>query len=251
MEKKQLGRNFGKLSCEEMRGLRRQLAADSAESAKDMLKGLKAHAKVTIQKYIDDSMPVKGMGIPTFYAFVKEFSTESDGQLSAQGKRAVEKLTGELKKFDSYNNLSGLAEIPAEVFLKNIEELDRLEQLNPFETTGDGEEKTLKHPSFERVKKVMDSIQITGYTGDDLDQKEQNDFRETMMDAAKTDAYFRLLPCQDQITENIYLKNLEEVFQINLVNLLITDKIVKEYPLSEESKKRLFDDFEQILAVLP
>lgn len=247
MVKSQGRKNFGKLSCEDMRGLRRQLLTDSSDEAKETLKGLQAHAKITIQKYVDDSLRIRGIATPSFYSFIKDFGKDKDGHSTPQAQKAIQKLSADLKRFDEQNHLAKLSEASLIQMARNISDLDGFEAINPFETD---EQNNLKHPLFERVFKVLSRIKVAD-ENKESDEAEEQKLRDSILEFSQMDAYLILMTNPVSITEEKYLKILEEFLEINLVNLLVTDKIVKEHPLTEESKKQLFDDFERILETLP
>lgn len=235
---------FEKMSFEELRRLKKKLETETSDQARDTLDGLYAYAGEKIKSYAEGAFDVTGIEAPFFLTFLDAFGKDAQGKLSGAAREAAIRLKPELEAFDAENGYTGLKNLSENRLIENINALEKFEHLDPFTP----ESGRLKYPEFNKTAQLLNAIRITGNNNAFLDENEQKQFRATMTDTARIETYLRLLAKEEEITEQDYLQNFREILEINLVNLLITDKVVKEYPLSEKNKKKLYESFEKLVA---
>lgn len=236
---------FEEMSFDELRRLKKKLSAEKTQETQKQLAELNSYAVSKIHAYLNNAFDITETDSPFFLAFIETFGKDNAGKLNDFAREAAAKLKPELEAFDEQNGYTGLKGVPESTMLKNMDALEKFEQINPFVS----ENGRLKYPEFQKAAKVLKAVKITGNDGRNLDEKEQREFRTTMLETARLETYLRLFGEKDGLTENNYLQNLREILEINLVNLLITDKIIKEYPLSEKNKKKLYESFERLSAL--
>lgn len=242
--------NFDEMNIDELRKLKKRLTAEESVEAQEALKNLQAHAAEKIREYAEGRFAAEGVDAPAFYAFLAVFGKTNDGQFTPVARKALDRLTPALKDFDEQIGYAGLSSVPPEKVLKNMEALDLLSALNPFAVREDAGRRKWKYPAFRKTAKLLHAIRITGDDGLALDDREQKTFRNSMLEAAKLEAYLRLSAAADIPTEQEYLTALKEIMDISIAALLVTDRAARSYPLSEEEKEKLALEIENLFQSL-
>ncbi len=242
--------NFDEMNIDELRRLKKRLAAEGTSETRQTLKDLQAHAAEKIREYAEGRFTAEGLDAPAFYAFLAAFGKTEDGHFTPPARTALDRLTPALKDFDEQTGYSGLSSVSPETVLKNMEALEALSALNPFAIRDDSGRRQWKYPAFRKTAKLLHAIRITGDDGLPLDDREQKTFRDSMLEAAKLEAYLRLAAAADIPAERDYLTALKEIMDINLAALLVTDRAARSYPLSEVEKEKLALEIEDLLQSL-
>lgn len=227
------------LSLEELIALKGKVSGEDAVRLRRISEG-------KLADFADGKVTVSPSVAPLFLAFIDAFGKNGEKRTPA-GQKAYDKLIEDLDAFDRQNGLAEAVGISTSRLLSNVAALDRLSALNPFEMTETDGRSTLKRPEFHKVFKVMKALRVTEDDGSESDASADRDLRTTLTEAAKLRAYLRLCVSPEEVTEELYCRNLEEILELNIVNLLIIDKIVSEYPLDKTDRDRLTAEFEKLL----
>ena len=202
----------------------------SAKESNDtqQIEALQNEAFTRLTAYLAGELPVAEDESPLFFSFVRTFSKTDNVDLNLSAKKAEAKITPFLKAFDKTIGLDRLADLSAEKIEKNIAALEDFDTIDPFETQ-DG--KSL-YPQFENARKVIDAVVLMD---DDLpvEQQEQESetFKETIVETAKLKAYMRLCVYGEELTQKLYLDQLQFEIEKALVTLFMmeqTTELIKD-----------------------
>ncbi len=195
----------------------------SAKESNDtqQIEALQNEALARLTAYLAGELPVAEDESPLFFSFVRIFSKTDNVDLNLSAKKAEAKITPFLKAFDKTIGLDRLADLSAEKIEKNIAALEDFDTIDPFETQ-DG--KSL-YPQFENARKVIDAVVLMD---DDLpvEQQEQESetFKETIVETAKLKAYMRLCVYGEELTQKLYLDQLQFEIEKALVTLFMMEQ---------------------------
>ena len=194
-------------------------AKESNDTAQ--ITALQNEAFARLKAYLAGDFPVAEDESPLFFGFIRAFSKTDNVELNLSAKKAEAKITPFLKAFDKMVGLDHLADLSAEKIEENISALEDFDTIDPFEKQ-DGE---LIYPQFENALKVIDGVVLMD---DDLpaEQQEQESetFKETIVETAKLKAYMRLCVYNKELTQRLYLDQMQFEIEKALVTLFMMEQ---------------------------
>ncbi len=153
-------------------------------------------------------------------------------------KQARKKLQQKLKDFDQRYGLTDLENVPAELIEKNIDKINVLSQM-PLKA----------RPAFKQMFDIMERVDLTDENGNSLGQEGRDRVETTVIELAKTDAFFSLLGSKD-LSVDEYFNVLHDAMQVNLIGLFYTEEIAKHYPLSDDMKQKAQNYMEELIRLI-
>ncbi len=153
-------------------------------------------------------------------------------------KLARKKLQQKLNEFDQRYGLTDLENVPAELIEKNIDKINVLAQM-PIKA----------RPAFKQMFDIMEKVDLTDENGNSLGQEGRDRVETTVIELAKTDAFFCLLGSKD-LSVDEYFNVLHDAMQVNLIGLFYTEEIAKHYPLSDDMKQKAQGYMEQLISLI-
>lgn len=223
-----------------------EYAAAKEENDATQMAALQNEAFVRLKAYLAGEWPVAEDESPLFFSFIRTFSKTDNVDLNLSAKKAEAKITPFLKAFDKTVGLDRLAELSAEKIEKNIAALEDFDTIDPFEKQ-DGK---LIYPQFENALKVMNSVILMD---DDLpaEQQEQESetFKETIVETAKLKAYMRLCVYGEELTQKLYLDQVQFEIEKALVTLFMMEQTTEliQDQTDVESVQKAFEKLVEVL----
>ena len=178
-------------------------------------------ASERLESYLAGELFVPEDESPAFFSFIKSFCKTGDVGLDMLSKKAEAKITPFLKEFDRTTGFNALTRLSPEKVEENIAALEDFDTIDPFEKTEDG----LLYPQFQKVANVMDAVVLTDDEGNEKDVGDETEsFKETIVETAKLKAYTRLCVYTEELTQEIYLKQLRFEMEKALVTLFMMEQ---------------------------
>ena len=204
-------------------------------------------AKRRLTSFLSGETEIDPEEAPMFYSFIKVFGETENADLRLCAKKAEAKITPVLKQFDQMIGYDNLAKITAEEIERNLADLDRFEQIDPFERTADGQ---LVFPQFELVLKVIDNVEIVDDDETSLSADSGETFKETVLETARIKTYMRICVSETEITREYYLDMLQTEMEKALIILFVMDKSAVDFPLNTAQAEKIHREFQKLLDVL-
>ena len=204
------------------------------------IEALQNEAITRLNAYLTGDLPVAEDEAPLFFSFIKTFDKSENADLNLLTKKAEAKITPLLKEFDETIGLDALAELSAEKIEDNIAALEDFDTIDPFEER-DGK---LLYPQFEKALKVVSAVVLTD--GDEpAEQQEQEleTFKETIVETAKLNVYMRLCVYGEELTQQLYLDQVQFEIEKALVTLFMMEQTTEliEDRTNVEGVQKAFD----------
>lgn len=211
-----------------------------------MMQQLQKEAFQRLESYLAGELFVPEDESPAFFSFIKTFCKTGNVDLDMLSKKAEAKITPFLKEFDRATGFNALARLSSEKVEENIAALEDFDTTDPFETTPDG----LLYPQFQKVLNVMNAVVLTDDDGNpETSADEAETFKETIIETAKLKTYMRLCVYTEELTQELYLKQLRFEMEKALITLFMMEQtmdLVSDKTTPEEIDKA----FEKLIELL-